>query len=204
MGEPHGRERGGDREPGLAGGRRRKNWMLQTLRGSVSAAPASAPAPGEMLMGFCRLWRVIGRREFGATSSCRCHWLGAICCSLCRELLTPPPLPFSSSASLPPAAGLLPGVLPPRRRSRASSLEEEEDSVGGWEVGASPGLALGHFAKGWALGKFPGKVWVKPRGRPLRTTPLPPSSSRRRVGGGDVPSNPGLGAGGPAKPHLPP
>lgn len=182
MGDPHGRERGGDRAPRRAGGRRSKNWMLHTHRGLAAAAPASAPAPGEMLMGFCRLWRVIGRREFGATSSCRCHWLGAICCSLCRELLTTPPLPFSS-ASLTSAAGPLPGTLPPLRR---------------WGRGRGPsrGVARGCVpAQDWprAIRKWMGTGEVswervgKPRGRPLHTTPPQPSRSSRRVGGETCP-----------------
>lgn len=104
--------RGEETEPRRAAGCGRENRMLQTPRGSAAAAPA--PAPGEMLMGSCRIWRLIGRREFGATSSSPCHWLGAICCSLSRELLAPPPLSFSVSARLPPAAGPVPGIPRPR------------------------------------------------------------------------------------------
>lgn len=129
VGPPHGR-RGEETETRRARGRARKTWMLQTHRGSAAAAPA----PGEMLMGFCRRWRVIGQREFGATSSCRCHWLGAICCSLCRELLAPPPIPFFS-APLPPAAR--PPSPAPRRLGGAEELslrktERAPSGNGGW------------------------------------------------------------------------
>lgn len=113
--------------------------MLQLHRGSSAAAPA----PGEMLMGVCKLWSVIGRREFGATSSCRCHWLGTICCSPCRELLAPPPIPFSL-ASLPPAAGPLSGTLRQRRHSGAFPPEDGENAVWEWGVGTSPGLIPQH------------------------------------------------------------
>lgn len=188
MGDPPGRERGGDRQPRRAGGRRSKNWMLQTHRVLAAAAPASAPAPGEMLMGFCRLWRVIGRREFGATSSCRCHWLGAICCSLCRELLTPPPLPFSS-ASLPPAAGPLPGILPPRRRSGRGRGPGR-----GTVRGCVSALDWPRAIRKWmGTGEVSRERVGKPRGRPLHTTPPRPSRSPRRVGGETCPQTPGPG-----------
>lgn len=145
--------------------RRRKNWMLQTHRGS----PAPAPASGEMLMGFCRLWRVIGQREFGATSSCRYHWLGAICCSLCRELLAPPPLPLSRSASLPPDAGPVPGTLRPRRCSGSVSPEEGEDSGREWRLGPSPGL-VSALCEWMGTGEVSQETVGKPRGRSLSTT----------------------------------
>lgn len=183
VGESHGRERGGDREPRRAEGWRRKNWMLQTHRVSAAAALASAPAPGEMLIGFCRLWRVIGRREFGATSSCRCHWLGAICCSPCRELLTPPPfllLGFSStgrwaSARHPADSGALGSVLSGRERETTRSR-----NGGGWVPAQDWPQAL----REWMVtGEVSRERVGKPGGRPLSTTPPPPSRLPRRVGG---------------------
>lgn len=125
--------RGEETELRRAAGWRRANRMLQTHRGSAAAAPAPAPAPGEMLMCFCRIWRVIGRREFGATSSSRCHWLGAICCSLCRELLAPPsPLFLLLRSSFP---GRWPGARHPAASEALGSFPSSR--------GRGPGPGVG-------------------------------------------------------------
>ena len=190
-------------ETGLrrAAGWRRTNRILQTHRGSAAAAqaPAPAPAPGEMLMCFCRIWRVIGRREFGATSSSRCHWLGAICCSLCRELLAPPPVSFSFSAPLPPAAGPVPGTLRARRRSGAFPPHAGEDPVREWGVATRPGLAPDRRRTPGHRGSFPGNSGEAPGSTTPRSSVLS-SRAQRRVGGGrDVASELGSrakGAGG--------
>lgn len=176
--------RGEETELRLAAGWRRTNRMLQTHRGSAAAAPAPAPAPGEMLMGFCRIWRVIGRREFGATSSSRCHWLGAICCSLSREPLAPPPLSFSFSASLPRAPGPVPGIPRPRRRSGAFPPRAGEDRGREWGAGGShpPGTAPPTRRPDGPGGSLPGNSG-EALGPSTSRGSLPPSRSQRRVGG---------------------
>lgn len=171
--------RGEETEKGRARGWTSKNWMLQLHRGSAAAAPAL----GEMLMGFCKLWSVIGRREFGATSSCRCHWLGAICCSPCRELLAPPPIPFSL-APLPPAAGPLSGTPRPRRHSGAFSPEAGEDAVREWGGGYQPRTDPPALSDWMDTGEVSQETVERPRGRPVGTTPSCfPSRSQRRVRG---------------------
>lgn len=157
-GDPHGRRGGQSSE--ARWGRSSENWMLQTHRGLAAAAPASAPAPGEMLMGFCRPWRVIGRREFGATSTAVAIG-SAQSAVLCRELPTPPPL----SPRLPLlAAGPPPGTLPPRRRSGRG-----RPSLG-MARGCVPAQDWPRAIRKWrALGSFPGKSGETTR-RPLRTT----------------------------------
>ncbi|XP_032288256.1 translation initiation factor IF-2-like [Phoca vitulina] len=158
--------------------------MLQTHRGSAAAAPAPAPAPGEMLMGFCRIWRVIGRREFGATSSSPCHWLGAICCSLGRELLAPPPLSFSCSAPLSPAAGPLPESRGLGGAGKPSLRSRERTGAGGRMVGVGtrPGPAPRTRRPDGPRGSLPGNSGEAPGPTTARGS-LPPSRSQGRLGG---------------------
>lgn len=97
-----------------------------------------------------------------------------------------PPLPFPSSASLPPAAGPLPGTSRPWRRLGAFSLEEGEVPIREWGVGTSPELGPGAL-RGWmGIGEVSLQTVGKPRGRPRRTAL---SCLLRRVGRGDMPLN---------------
>lgn len=178
--------RGGDKAR-RAGGRARTGWMLQTQRGSAAAAPA----PGEMLMGSCRRCSAIGQREFGATSSRRRHWLGAICCSLCRERLAPPPIPFFS-ASRPPAARPL-ARHPAASEALGSFLSgRPRGPRPGTGVGARPGQASSTWRRDGHWASFTGSHGGDRCAQLHPASPLPPSQGR--VGREDVAVNLGLGS----------
>lgn len=157
-----------------------------------AAAPPPQRSPlREMLMGFCRRRRVIGRREFGATSSCGSHWLSAICCSLCRELLAPPPIPFSSG-SLPPASGPRPGTPQPQRRSEAFSPEFGKNHIREWRGGHQPRTGPRARSARMGTGEVSQETAETPRGRPVCTTPSCLPVPRERWEGGRG-FNPGVG-----------